>query len=290
MNAHGLPYIKISEINLAPLERQRDANKGNYGSIAIIGGQDGMIGALLLASRTALLSGTGRVYAFSLSNQPLAVDVSFPEVMHRHLSDLPILVENLDAIVIGPGMGKQPDALEWIEFCLNQPKPVVVDADGLNLIAEHPNLAKLAINRNDVTIFTPHPGEASRLLHQTVNSIQHNRVQSAQMLAKQFNCMCVLKGAESVCAIPNGEYWINPTGNPGLASAGTGDVLSGIIGALVAHGMTPLDALMFGVYIHGQAADCLVKQGIGPIGLTASEISQEIRKQLNLIVPSKFNH
>ncbi len=266
MKTHGTPYIKICRINLAPLIRQRDANKGTHGSIAIIGGQDGMIGALLLASRTALLSGAGRVYAFSLSNQPLSVDVNFPEVMHRQLSDLPLMIENLDAIVIGPGMSKQKEAIEWLEFCLNQPKPIVVDADGLNLIAEHPNLAMLAINRNHASIFTPHPGEASRLLHQTVNSIQYNRVQSAQTLAKQFNCMCVLKGAESVCANQVGDYWINPTGNSGLASAGTGDVLSGVIGALVAQGMTALDALKFGVYIHGQAADCLVKQGIGPIG------------------------
>lgn len=284
MKTHGTPYIKISEINLAPLKRLRDANKGTHGSIAIIGGQDSMIGALLLASRTALLSGAGRVYALSLSNQPLAVDVNFPEVMHRQLSDLPLMIENLDVIVIGPGMGKQPEALECLEFCLNQRKPIVVDADGLNIIAEHPKLAKLAINRNDATIFTPHPGEASRLLHQTVNSIQLNRVQSAQKLANQFNCMCVLKGAESVCASSNGEYWINTTGNPSLASAGTGDVLSGVIGALVAQGMTPLDALKLGVYIHGQAADYLVKQGIGPIGLTASELGIEIRKILNTLV------
>lgn len=286
MNAHDIHYIKTSEINLAPIKRQRNANKGIHGSIAIIGGQDGMIGALLLASRTALLSGTGRVYAFSLANQPLAVDVNFPEVMHRRLSDLPLMIENLDAFVIGPGMGKQPEAIEWFAFCLNLPKPIIVDADGLNLIAEHPNLAKLANNRNHATIFTPHPGEASRLLNQTVHSIQQNRVQAAQTLAKQFNCICVLKGAESVCAIPNGEYWINPTGNPGLASAGTGDVLSGVIGALVAQGMTALDALKFGVYLHGMAADALVRKEIGPIGLTASEVALEIRIQLNRLVTS----
>lgn len=289
MNPHGAPYIKISEINFAPLKRLRDANKGTHGSAAIIGGQDGMIGALLLASRTALLSGTGRVYAFSLSNQPLAVDLNFPEVMHRHLSDLPLMIENLDVIVIGPGMGKQPESMEWLEFCLNQPKTIVVDADGLNLIAEHPELKALVNHRNHATIFTPHPGEAARLLNQTVSSIQHDRIQAALTLAKHFKCMCVLKGAESVCASPNGEYWINPTGNPGLASAGTGDVLTGLIGAFVAQGMAALDALKFGVYLHGHAADELVKKGIGPIGLTASEVSQEIRQQLNLMVTSKIN-
>lgn len=281
MNVHGTPYIKISEINFAPLKRRKDANKSTHGNIAIIGGQDGMIGALLLASRTALLSGTGRVYAFSLSNQPLAVDLNFPEVMHRHLSELTDLIEHLDTLVIGPGLGKQPMAIAWLEFCLKQTKPIVVDADGLNLIAEHPNLTRLANNRNHATIFTPHPGEASRLLGQTVEKIQSNRISSAQSIAKQFNCLCVLKGAESICANQAGEYWINPTGNPGLASAGTGDVLSGLTGALLAQGLAPLDALKLGVYLHGLAADKLVMRGIGPLGLTASEVTLEIRQLLN---------
>lgn len=281
MNAHGTPYIKISEINLAPLKRKRDANKGTHGSLAIIGGQDGMVGALLLASRTAILSGTGRVYAFSLSNQPLTVDVTFPEVMHRHLSDLPQLAQNFDAFVIGPGFGKQLPAIEWLKFCLNQPKPIVVDADALNLIAEHPEFTALVNHRNHATIFTPHPGEAARLLNQTVSSIQHDRIQAALKLAKYFKCMCVLKGAESVCSSSNGEYWINPTGNPGLASAGTGDVLSGFVGALLAQGLPTFDALKCGVYIHGLAADKLVEKGIGPIGLTASEVAIEIRQLLN---------
>lgn len=276
-------YIHLSDINLASLKRQTDANKGTHGSVAIIGGQDGMLGALILASRTALLCGAGRVYAFSLSNNPPAVDNAFPEVMYRNLSDLMDLSTSLDAIAIGPGMGKQQPAATWLAFCLNHAKPIILDADALNLIAENPDLAKLVLNRVAPTIFTPHPGEAARLLQQTVAKIQSNRISSAQAIAKQFNCICVLKGAESVCANQMGDYWINPTGNPGLASAGTGDVLSGLIGALVAQGLPTLDALKLGVYLHGLAADKLVEKGIGPIGLTASEVALEIRQLLNTL-------
>lgn len=282
------PYIQLSNIEITPLKRQIDANKGTHGSVAIVGGHDDMIGALLLASRTALLCGAGRVYAFSIAQAPLPVDTLFPEVMHRLLSELPQLIDSMDALVIGPGLGKSPTAIKWLEFCLTQPKPILVDADGLNLIAEHPELAALMRDRHHATLLTPHPGEAARLLNQAVPTIQHNRIQAAQAIAKQFNCCCVLKGANSVCANQHGDYWINPTGNPGLASAGTGDVLSGAIGALVAQGMPALYALKLGVYVHGQAADNLVKQGIGPNGLTASEVSIEIRKTLNAITNNHY--
>ena len=281
---HSQRCIHPSDLNLAPLKRQTDANKGTHGSVAIIGGQDGMLGALLLASRSALLCGSGRVYACSLASDPIAVDILFPEVMHRNLAELVELSLSLDAIVIGPGMGKQSLAVKWLEFCLSIPTPILVDADALNLIAVNPNLATQAFNRVADTIFTPHPGEAARLLNQTIDTVQNNRISAACAIAKQFNCLCVLKGAGSVCANQVGDYWINPTGNPGLASAGTGDVLSGVIGALLAQGLPALDALKCGVYIHGLAADKLVEKGTGPIGLTASEVIMEIRHLLNTAI------
>lgn len=276
-------YIKQLDLNLAPLKRQTNANKGTHGSVAVIGGQDGMHGALLLASRTAVLCGTGRVYAFSLSSNPLMVDPTFPEVMYRNLSELAELSKSIDAFVIGPGLGKQPLAITWLEFCMALTRTIIVDADALNLIAENPDLAKLAFSRQADTIFTPHPGEAARLLHETIDMIQNNRTFAAQAITKQFNCICVLKGADSVCANQGGDYWINPTGNPGLATAGTGDVLAGLIGALVAQGLSALDALRLGVYLHGLAADKLVEKGVGPIGLTASEVALEIRQLLNTV-------
>ncbi len=277
-------YANLSDIDLSPLIRLKDANKGTHGSVAIIGGQEGMLGALLLASRTALLCGAGRVYAFSLSSNPPAVDNTFPEVMYRSLSELTHLSSSLNAFVVGTGMGKQQSAATWLASCLTQPKPIIVDADALTLIAENSDLANLVRNRKAATILTPHPGEAARLLQQTIEKIQSNRITSAQTISKQLNCVCVLKGAESVCANQTGDYWINPTGNPGLASAGTGDVLSGFIGALVAQGLPAIDALKLGVYLHGLAADKLVEKGIGPIGLTASEVALEIRQLLNTLL------
>lgn len=289
MQNHTKPYINLSDLNIASLKRQAESHKGMHGSVAIIGGESGMLGALLLASRSALLCGAGRVYAFSLSSNPPMVDTSFPEVMHRNLSELTDISNYLDVFVIGPGMGKHSIAATWLEFCLAQSKPIIVDADALNLIAENPHLATLVFSRAADTILTPHPGEAARLLHQTIETVQNNRIASAQAIAKQFNCLCVLKGAGSICANQNGDYWINSTGNPGLAAAGTGDVLSGMIGGLVAQGLPSLEALKLSVYIHGLAADRLVENGVGPIGLTASEIANEARCLINFLTNKIVN-
>lgn len=281
MNNYSKPYINLADLNIALLKRTPNAHKGTHGSVAIMGGQSGMLGALFLASRTSLLSGAGRVYAFSISGHPPAVDTACPEIMHRDLPELPELASAMDAFVVGPGMGQQTSAMSWLTFCLGQAKPIIVDADALNMISQDTHLAALAVKRTADTIFTPHPGEAARLMNQTVEAVQSNRIGAALAIAKQFNCVCVLKGAESVCANQDGQHWINPTGNAGLASAGTGDVLSGLIGGLVAQGMPSLDALKLSVYIHGLAADRLVEKGVGPIGLTASEVAIEIRQILN---------
>lgn len=281
MNTHGTPYIKISEINLAPLKRQRDANKGTHGSIAIIGGQDGMIGALLLASRTALLSGTGRVYAAPLATNSIDVDIQYPEIMFRSLDAIKETANGLQALVVGPGLGQTEKATACLTFCLSLDTPLVVDADALNLISSDANLAEMLINRSAETLITPHPGEASRLLNVDLVEIQAERLKCALKLSQHYRCVCVLKGAESICVNANGEYWINPTGNAGLASAGTGDVLSGIIGGLIAQGMQCIEALKLGVYLHGAAADNLVAKGVGPHGLTASEVALEARYLLN---------
>ena len=160
---------------------------------------------------------------------------------------------------------------------------MLLDADALNLIASHLHLASIVISRNAETIITPHAGEAARLLDVSTEQIQKNRTESALKLAKSMQVTCVLKGAGTVCAHHDGSWFVNTTGNVGLASGGTGDVLSGIIGSLVAQGLTGLDAAKLGVYVHGAAADALVKKGIGPIGLTASEVTLEARNVLNAL-------
>lgn len=274
-------YLALSDLNLDAIRRKKDAHKGSHGSLIVLGGQDGMLGALLLAKRAALLGGAGRVYACAMASNSPMVDMLYPEVMYRSFNQLPELSSTIDAYVIGPGLGQSTLAIAWIEFCLLQDKPVLLDADALNLLAVTPALAEAVKQRQAPTIITPHPGEAARLLNTEIAHIQSNRTACALALAKQVHGICVLKGFESVCADVNGEYWINPTGNAGLASGGTGDVLSGLIGSLLAQGMLPMDAVKLGVYVHGAAADALVASGTGPIGLTASEVVLKARQLLN---------
>ena len=259
-----------------------DAHKGNFGSIAIVGGDTGMVGAVLLASRAALFGGAGRVYAAFLADNAPNVDTCHPEIMLHSAATLTNLTQ-LNCVVIGPGLGQSKAAIDLLEFCMAQPVALLIDADALNLISQHMYLQEIIKNRQAETIITPHPAEAARLLNTTVDDIQQNRVERAQNLAYKFKAICVLKGAGTIITNIDGNCFINATGNPGLASGGTGDVLSGIIGSLIAQGLLGLEAAKLGVYVHGAAADALVAEGIGPVGLTASEIAQEARKQINFL-------
>lgn len=264
--------------------RDINSHKGDCGSVAIVGGDDSMVGAVLLASRTALLSGAGRVYASMLSRVAPAVDFLHPEIMLRKPVDL-LHLKQLDALAIGPGLGQSIAAIEVLIFWLKQAKlqklPLVLDADALNLISQHQHLADLLNAEQALVVMTPHVGEAARLLACPAGAVQMQRIESALALAKKFNSICVLKGAGSVCASPDGTYFVNTTGNPALASGGTGDVLTGLIAGLIAQSLVPIDAAKLAVYAHGLAADNLVASGIGPRGLTASELMIEIRAVLN---------
>ena len=157
----------------------------------------------------------------------------------------------------------------------------MLDADALNLIAANRQLALALDKRASPTIMTPHPAEAARLLGEAPREVQADRVASARTIAQRYRSQVVLKGNGSVIAAPDGAFWINPTGNPGMASAGMGDVLSGIVAALCAQGADPLQALLAGTYLHGAAADALVASGCGPVGITASEVIDRARALLN---------
>jgi hydroxyethylthiazole kinase-like uncharacterized protein yjeF len=239
-----------------------------------------MTGAALLAARAALLGGAGRVYAALLAENAPAVDLLHPEIMLRaphKLAELP----QLDCVVVGPGMGQSAAAIKLLEYWIAQNVPLLLDADALNLLSAHPHLKTAMQTRKAASVITPHPGEAARLLGCDTAGIQQDRSKSALKLSKELNAICVLKGAGSICAHPGGEWFINTSGNPGLASAGMGDVLSGIIGSFMVQGLSAFDAAKLGVYLHGAAADALVEQGIGPVGLTASEIALEVRNLVN---------
>jgi hydroxyethylthiazole kinase-like uncharacterized protein yjeF len=260
--------------------RKNDVHKGSFGNVVIIGGDLGMVGAVLLAARAALHCGVGRVYGAMLCKDAPCVDIFQPEIMLRSPSALAQLTQ-INCAVIGPGLGQSEAAIELLEFWLAKDVPLLLDADALNLIASHLHLASLVVSRNVETVITPHPGEAARLLATSGEHIQQNRSESALKLAGILHVTCVLKGAGSICAHYDGGWFINNTGNPGLATGGTGDVLSGIIGSLMAQGLTGLEAAKLGVYVHGAAADVLVKKGVGPIGLTASEVTLEVRNIIN---------
>lgn len=260
--------------------RDVDAHKGQLGNVALIGGDAGMVGALLLASRAALLVGAGRIYAAALASNAPAVDMLHPEIMLRSTADIANLAQ-LDCLVIGPGFGKSETALELLRFWIARDVNLLLDADALNLVAQHADLAVALQTRKADTVITPHVGEAARLLNCSSAEIQADRPHAALELARMFKASCVLKGAGSICAHHDGQWFVNTTGNPGLAHGGTGDVLSGMVGGLAAQGLPSFEALKLAVFVHGAAADALVAKGIGPAGLTASEVAVEARNVLN---------
>jgi len=263
---------------LAP--RRMNTHKGHYGSVGIIGGEEGMAGAALLAARAALRLGAGRVYAGLLARDAPSVDPTCPEVMIRS-ADAVLKLDHLTCLAAGPGLGQTPDAAFYLGLALQAPLPLVVDADALNLIAMDIQLSRLLERRSAPTLLTPHPAEAARLLGTRVQQVQDDRVRSALELAAKFNSLVVLKGAGSVCADPDGGWHINTSGNPGMASAGMGDALAGMLSALLAQGVDARRALLSAVYLHGAAADCAVTSGAGPVGLTATETIDAARVLLN---------
>ena len=256
--------------------RLNNSHKGSYGSAGIIGGAAGMAGAALLAGRAALKLGAGRVYVGLLDK--LAVDTTQPELMLRPADEIFALA---DSLAVGPGLGQSADALELLRRAIAGDLPLLLDAAALNLLAAHPVLGGNLSRRNAPTLLTPHPAEAARLLGGDTEAVQADRIAAALTLAQRFNAATLLKGCGSIVALPDGRWFINTTGNPGLASAGSGDVLSGLAVALLAQGWPAEQALLAAVHLHGAAADACVRAGQGPIGLSAGELIAPAREILN---------
>ena len=192
-----------------------------------------------------------------------------------------------DVIVIGPGLGKSPVAREYVEKTIESGKPALFDADALNILAESVELQESLADRSPPSVITPHPLEAARLLGTDSISIQSDRLKAAMQLATKFNAIAILKGSGTVICSPDGKTVINPTGNPGLATAGTGDVLSGMTGSLIAQGWSAWEAALAAVWLHGKAADILEKEHRGCIGITAGEIAPVARNLLNECIAKK---
>jgi hydroxyethylthiazole kinase-like uncharacterized protein yjeF len=258
--------------------RPLDSHKGSFGDAGIVGGAPGMVGAALLAGRAALRLGAGRVFVGMLAADAPAVDPARPELM---LQPPRAVVDRASALALGPGLGQGETALGLLEQAIARPVPLVLDADALNLLARHPVLAHHAARRTAATLITPHPAEAGRLLGETTAAVQADRIAAACELARRLGCFAVLKGSGSVVAGPDGQWWINASGNPGMASAGMGDVLTGMAAALLAQGWEACAALRAAVHLHGAAADILADGGDGPIGLAAGELIVPARRLLN---------
>ncbi|HHW63531.1 MAG TPA: NAD(P)H-hydrate dehydratase [Rhodocyclaceae bacterium] len=258
--------------------RPRNTHKGVYGDAGILGGNAGMVGAALLAGRAALWLGTGRVYVGILDDNGPAVDFAHPELMLRRASALP---ERLSALAVGPGLGTASTSASLLAAALERNLPLLLDADALNLSGADPVLKQTLATRTAPTVLTPHPAEAARMLGTDTASVQADRLHAALEIAACYKALVVLKGCGSIIATPDGRWFINGTGHPGMASAGMGDVLTGLIVGLLAQGWPAESALIAGVHLHGAAADRLAREGIGPIGLTASETIDAARGVFN---------
>ncbi|USE81440.1 NAD(P)H-hydrate dehydratase [Cupriavidus gilardii] len=262
--------------------RRHASHKGSFGTLAVIGGSIGMVGAPLLGARAALHLGAGRVHIGFLADPAPPFDPAHPELMLHPVDRLRL--HEMSALVAGPGMGTGEDAGRWLERALRADTPAVLDADALNLLAADAALAALAKAGTAPRVLTPHPLEAARLMGCTVAEIQRDRIDAARALAAQWQAVVVLKGSGTVIAgRDENTIAINPTGNAGLATAGTGDVLAGMIGALLAQGMAAEPAALAAVWLHGRAADRLVAGGEGPAGLTAGELARAARHELNAL-------
>ena len=264
--------------------RKQNTHKGSYGSVAVIGGAAGMAGAPVLSARTALHAGAGRVH-IGFAGTPLAYDGGQPELMCKRAQDMDFAGLAFGALVAGPGLGEDSDSVELLQRAIDSDSPLLLDADALNLMAAEPELQSALATRTGAgaTILTPHPLEAARLLDMTVAEVQADRLTCARQLAAQLGVIVILKGSGTVIAAQDGSVVINTTGGPALATAGTGDVLAGLCGSLLAQGWPEWEAAIGAVWLHGAAADALVASGAGPIGLAAGELIPAIRKLINAL-------
>lgn len=261
------------------IPRRRNSHKGSYGNAGILGGAHSMLGAVFLAGRAALKLGTGRVYLGLIDPHAPTFDPIQPELMLRKPEG--VLDAGLTALACGPGLGGSLQASELLERALALELPLVLDADALNLVATDTDLQAALVARPFPTLLTPHPAEAARLLDLEVPAIQADRIGRALEIAARYRALVALKGCGTVIAAPDGRWWINTTGNPGMASAGTGDVLTGFTVALLAQGWEPARALLAAVHLHGAAGDAAVEAGCGLIGLAASELIAPARRIFN---------
>jgi hydroxyethylthiazole kinase-like uncharacterized protein yjeF len=284
----------INELNALPLAqrlvRLPEAHKGDSGKVLLIGGALTMAGALVLAGRASLYSGAGYTVLLMLDAASAYVVPEQPELMvhaaNRYIDPAQALATIApDVVAIGPGLGLDEVAQRCLHAALDWDGLLVIDADALTLLATHPHLLDALRQRPRPTALTPHPGEAARLLNTTNHAIQADRGQALQALVAHTDCIVVLKGKHSLVGAPGQSPQQCMDGNPGMAVGGMGDVLTGCLAALAAQGvrhhLSLFEATCLAVQAHALAADRLVAQGVGPLGLTPMEVALEIRRVIN---------
>lgn len=282
--------VLLTETEIAPLLPQRllSANKSNFGHVLIVAGSTGKMGAGILAARGCLRSGAGLVTYALPETAYEKFDTTLPEVMMEALPDhhsgalhpngisrLDELLKGKSAVVLGPGIGTTKETAKVVHHLLETVQvPMVIDADALNCMSENPEWQSLLTERH---VLTPHPGEMARLLQKTTTVIQEDRLGVARHFAESHKATLVLKGRHTLVAF-NGHIAINPTGNPGMAIAGMGDVLSGIIGGFLAQGLSCEDSARVAVFLHGLAGDL-----IGNQGLLASDVANAVPRTIHAV-------
>ncbi|MCX7749018.1 MAG: NAD(P)H-hydrate dehydratase [Clostridia bacterium] len=274
-------YVKTFMPKRAP-----DTNKGDYGKVLILTGSKGMTGAGILTSKAALRTGAGLVYTCVPGSLADIYETSSLESVTVPLKDsgsgtlsaecideLSGLLQKATVIAVGPGLSFNDAIVKIVASVIEKaPVPLIIDADGINALSK--DLSVLKKSKVPV-ILTPHPGEMSRLTGKPIDHIQKDRLQIAGSFAAQWGIILVLKGSKTLIANPQGDIYINPTGNAGMATGGTGDVLTGIIAGLMGQGVDPFQAAVLGVYLHGAAGDCAASK-LGEHGLIAGDLIPEI--------------
>ncbi len=256
--------------------RQRNAHKGSFGTVLCIGGDHGLGGAIALCAQAAHRAGAGMVRAATRAEHVPVLLTRCPETMACAVdstAQLTPLFDRCTVIAIGPGLGRSGWSGALLETALAQGLPMVIDADGLNLLPKSPKALEMAV-------LTPHPGEAARMLRTSVADIEQDRIASAKRLADEYGCVVVCKGAGTVVAAPNEIPVIVDAGNPGMATGGMGDVLTGVIAALIAQGCANFDAAICGALLHAAAGDAAARDG-GERGLLPSDLFPHLRRLAN---------
>ena len=284
----NLNYLTVEECSLLLPEREPESHKGTYGHVLILAGSPGFLGAACLATESALRSGAGLVTLGVPSSLQTPAAIKLTEAMTlglpetaKHTLDLnaePIIdnfLKRANVLAMGPGISTQENTLSLVRRLVqNSPIQVILDADAL--VAYHNNLSGFKAAQKPV-IITPHPGEMARLCNCSIQDVQNNRISLSRRFAKDFGVYLVLKGAATLIAEPSGQVYINSTGNPGMATGGAGDVLTGIIASLSAQGLTPLEACLLGSYLHGLSGD-FAAGVLTQYCLTARDIIQYLPK------------